>query len=269
MMLNWPKQAIRQDIKSEPATVRQPLPPRPQQQQQQVLVIEHLQPKRPHIAIIMDDLGLSKPMAQQALAIDLPFTLSIIPARNYSQLVMQLAHQQQREILIHIPMEPISYPRNNPGPLGLFSHNSTEEIAKTMRIMIEQLPYATGGNNHMGSAFTQHADKMEPVLLEMKKNGLFFIDSLTSSKSVAYAEAQRLGVPSAVRDVFLDNVREVEKISEQLQRLVDIAHRNGSAIGICHPYPQTITALQLFSGQLEALEIDIVPVAQLVQPAPQ
>lgn len=262
MMLNWPEVSTQPSVTTE----HHQLPPQPEtvppaEELEQPDIEQVLRPK---VAIIMDDLGVSALTAQQALAIPIPMALAIIPGLADSQEIMHLAHQQQRETLIHIPMEPISYPRNNPGPLGLFIQQTPEQIADKIKHMIKKHPYVIGGNNHMGSAFTQHADKMEPVLVAMKQAGLFFIDSLTSANSVAYNEAQRLGLDSAIRDVFLDNVRDVEEIGVQLQRLVSLAHKNGSAIAICHPYPQTITALNQFSQQAEQLGVDVVPISQLV-----
>ncbi|PLX94097.1 MAG: hypothetical protein C0620_06745 [Desulfuromonas sp.] len=241
------------DIDVPPLPPNRPMPPRPAT-------------KRPRVAIIMDDIGINREMALEALQLDLPLALAIIPGEAHSTEIMQLAHQQQADIMIHIPMEPISYPHNDPGPLGLFSNQSTAQIEQRMTTIINALPYAVGGNNHMGSAFTQHADKLKPVLLAMKHSGLFFVDSLTSKDSVAYEQARELGLSCAIRDVFLDNVRDVDAILKQLDRLVTLARRNGSAIAICHPYPQTMAALRQFSQDTERFDIDTVSITQLVQP---
>jgi len=220
--------------------------------------------QRPKLAILMDDLGINFERGITAINLDIPISVAIIPGEKHAIDLMELAHNKQREILIHMPMQPISYPTNNPGPLGLFITQSDEKIVATTKHLIELLPYATGGNNHMGSEFTRHADKMDLVLAEMAKEKLFFVDSLTIADSIAHQEAKRLGVPTTVRDLFLDNEREVDKISAQLDGLVSLAKEQGYAIGICHPYPETLIALELFSQQLDTLGIEIVPLAQLV-----
>ena len=221
------------------------------------------------IAIVMDDLGINLALGTAAINLDMPLTVAIIPGERYSTKLMNLAHNRRREILIHMPMEPISYPQNDPGPLGLFVDQSDEQIIAQTQQLIKLLPYATGGNNHMGSEFTCHGDKMDLVLREMKQADLFFIDSLTISKSVAYQQAQHLGIPSAIRDLFLDNDRDVAKILYQLHKLVNIAKKNGQAIGICHPYPETVEALDQFrlainSANTSEPTIKIVPVSRLV-----
>lgn len=218
------------------------------------------------VAIIMDDIGINRDAALQALQLPMPLALAIIPGEAHSTEIMNLAHRQQSDIMIHIPMEPVSYPQNDPGPLGLFSHQSEQQIRERINHIIAELPYAIGGNNHMGSEFTQHADKMRPVLTALKDSGLFFVDSLTSKDSVAYQQARELGLSCAIRDVFLDNVREIEPILAQLDRLVSRAHQHGSAIAICHPYPQTIEALHSFIKDRERFDVEIVSITRLVQP---
>lgn len=220
--------------------------------------------ERAKVAILMDDLGINLARGIAAINLDIPISVAIIPGEQHATELMMFAYEKQREILIHMPMQPVSYPKNNPGPLGLFVTQSDEEIIAGTKHLIELLPYATGGNNHMGSEFTRHVDKMDLVLTEMGKEHLFFVDSLTISDSVAHQEALRLGVPTTIRDRFLDNEREVDKIIAQLEGLVTLANKNGHAIGICHPYPETILALEQFAQQLDILNIEIVPLAQLV-----
>ena len=216
------------------------------------------------VAIIMDDLGISLKHGEEALQLQLPITFAIIPDEPHSTYIMNLAHQQQHEIIIHIPMEPVSYPRNDPGHMGLFVSQNEAQIRQRIQKMIELVPYAVGCNNHMGSEFTQHTDKIDIFLDEIKQAQLFFVDSLTIAKSVAYAEARRLDIPTAKRNIFLDNERDVDKILLQLDKLVQLAHSHHNAVGICHPYPETITALAQFSMTSNTLNVELVPVSQLL-----
>ncbi len=93
---------------------------------------------------------------------------------------------------------------------------------------------------------------------------MYFVDSRTSSASVAVTEARRIGVPATLRDVFLDNVREVPAIAREIRKLAGMARRRGSAVGICHPYPETLAALRQESKVLRDQGIDVVPVSQLL-----
>jgi hypothetical protein len=105
---------------------------------------------------------------------------------------------------------------------------------------------------------------MEVVLAAMKETGLFFVDSRTTGHSVAFSEARRAGVPAAARDLFLDNEQDVEQISREIRKLAVLAGRKGQAVGICHPYEQTLEALRREAPYLKQQGIEIVPVSQLL-----
>ncbi len=216
------------------------------------------------VAIIMDDLGRDLETARALLAIDLPVTFAILPGEARAVQVATLAHRAGREVLIHIPMEPQSYPATNPGKDALLLGQTPEEIRRRFQGFVERVPYAVGGNNHMGSRFTEYREGMEVVLAAMKEAGLFFVDSRTTGHSVALAEARRAGVPAAGRDLFLDNVQDVELIAREIRKLVVVAGRQGQAVGICHPYAQTLEALRREAPYLRQQQVELVPVSMLL-----
>ena len=218
----------------------------------------------PRIAIIMDDLGRSLGVAQQLIDLNLSVTLSILPGEPLATEVALLASRSGQEVMIHVPMEPQNYPETNPGKDALLLGQSDKEIRRRIAAMIKSVPYASGANNHMGSRFTEYSEGMRSVLSIMRENGLFFVDSRTTAQSIVKREAERAGVPTTVRDVFLDNVAEVDAISVEISRLIKRAKQNGSAVGICHPYPETITALRLAKEQLQNSEIELVFASRLV-----
>jgi len=221
--------------------------------------------RKPRVAIIMDDLGRDLETARALIAIDLPITFAILPGEANASRVADIAKRGGREIMIHIPMEPQSYPATNPGADALLVAQSPEEIRRRFQGFRAQLPDAIGGNNHMGSRFTENREKMAVVLAEMKEAGLFFVDSRTSGNSVAFAEARRVGIPAAGRDIFLDNEQDVEKIVREIRKLAILADRRGQAVGICHPHPETLEALRRELPYLKAQHIEVVPVAELLE----
>ncbi|MEJ2200890.1 MAG: divergent polysaccharide deacetylase family protein, partial [Desulfuromonadaceae bacterium] len=216
------------------------------------------------LAIIMDDLGQDMTTARRVLAIDLPVTFAIIPTNERAFEVATLAHEQGREVLIHIPMEPKGYPAINPGEDALLVRLSAAEIRRRLISFRRRVPYAVGGNNHMGSAFTEDRQQMSLVMQELRDAGMFFVDSRTSSRSLAVEIARATGVPTASRDVFLDNVQQVDSIARELHRLVRLALRHGQAVGICHPYPQTLKALQREADYIRSQGVQVVFASQLV-----
>jgi hypothetical protein len=118
----------------------------------------------------------------------------------------------------------------------------------------------------MGSRFTQYNDGMRTVMQVLRQENRFFVDSRTSPHSVAPVEARRAGVPIVCRDLFLDNRRDVEVIGRELRKLVRMGRDRNQAIGICHPYPETVQALQLQCDWIKRQGVDIVPVSRLVKP---
>jgi len=196
------------------------------------------------VAIIIDDMGSSPKELQSLLAIDLPITFSVIPSLAHAKGVAQAAHEAGAEVMVHMPMEPKGYPKQPMEKIGLLVSMEDAEIEKRVSGFFATVPFAVGANNHMGSRFTESAEKMEVVLKVLKGKGMFFVDSKTSPVSVGYQKARDLGLRCAARQVFLDNVQDEALIGKQLREAAAIARKKGSAIAIGHPHPATIRALQ-------------------------
>lgn len=221
-------------------------------------------PRPPQVAIIVDDLGRDLETFRSLLDIELPLALAILPGEPHATEAARLAHRRGREVMIHLPMEPQGYPAIDPGDDALLVGQPPSEQLRRMRIYLRRVPHAVGVNNHMGSRFTEDLEGMAVVLGELRREGLFFVDSRTTGGSVAYELGRRAGIRVGRRDVFLDNVAEEEPILEQIRQLVRTARRSGTAIAICHPYPATLKALHRAVGLLEEEGIAVVPVSRLV-----
>jgi len=252
------------------------IPPRPAPHQTQLSSAALPAPKPhaaalPHavgpgsVAIIIDDMGASLKEADTLLSIRLPLTFSVIPSLTHAKGVAQAAHGAGAEVMIHMPMEPEGYPRQPMEKAGLLLSMADPEIAERVNGYLGQVPFAVGANNHMGSRFTQSAEKMDVVLKVLQGKGLFYVDSKTSPASVGYARARALGLRCASRQVFLDNVQDEVLIGKQLAQVAAIARKKGSAIAICHPHPATIRALKAMLPQLARDGITFVHVSRLVQ----
>lgn len=219
--------------------------------------------KKPaRIAIIVDDLGLSMEPVRQIEEIDADLTFSVLPMRPHSVEVAEYLHERGREVMLHLPMEGNG---KDPGPGAVYAHMSRSQVIKTMRKDIKSVPFISGVNNHMGSVVTSNAGIMKYVMSEVKKSGLFFIDSLTINTSVCRKTARDMGVDFDARDVFLDNERTYEYIRGQVDKLIKISMRHSEAIAICHPHPETIDALRKEIPRIKELGIEIVPVSTLVK----
>lgn len=209
----------------------------------------------PKVALIIDDIGFSRERAESFLRIGIPLTFSVLPRLALSRELAHEIHGCGREVMLHQPMEPFNSCLD-PGPGAVYVADAPERIEGVLRENISDLPFAVGVNNHMGSRFTSSPEKMTQVLPLFRDEGFFFVDSLTTGKSAAFATACRLHMPAAARNVFIDHRREESEILRSLEKLVHHARRHGRAVGIGHPYPETCLALERFvrSGRWRACE---------------
>ena len=222
-------------------------------------------PSGPLLTIIMDDLGRSTYAAKVLLSLTQPVTFAILPDEPHAVQIAEMAHAGGREVMLHAPMEPQGYPAANPGAGALFVKYDNAEIRSRFDRFLAKIPFVSGSNNHMGSRFTEDARALVPVMESLHEKGLFFIDSRTTGHSRVTEVASRYGVPTMGRDVFLDNVAEVGAISREIRRLEGKARKLGMAIGICHPYPETLEALGKELPGLVERGISVVPVSVLLK----
>lgn len=217
----------------------------------------------PKIGIIIDDLGYDISLANALLELDLALTFSVLPFTPNTRLIARKAWNDGRETMLHLPMEPMNYPAINPGDGVLLISMDREMILDTLTRDLSQIPFVAGVNNHMGSRFTKSEEKMVIVLAELKKKGLYYIDSRTSSDTVAFDVAKKMALRTASRDIFLDNHLSENALKIQMERLLSVARHKGSAIGIGHPHKKTFDLLKNFQTTLTN-EVEVVPASNLV-----
>ena len=218
----------------------------------------------PKIGIIIDDLGYDSSLAKAFMKFDLPLTFSVLPYAPNTRLIALKAREKGREIMLHLPMEPINYPAINPGNGVLLVSMDKEDISEILNRDLGQIPFVAGVNNHMGSRFTENVEKMKVVLAELKTRGLYFIDSRTSAGSVAFNVAKKIALRTASRDIFLDNDLSDNALKIQMERLLSLARYKGWAIGIGHPHKKTLKLLKRFQSTLNN-EAEVVPISNLVR----
>lgn len=220
------------------------------------------------LALIIDDLGDNFARGKAALELPGPVTYSILPQTPYARRLATMAHEGGKEVMLHQPMA--SQLGNNLGPGGLTLHMTHEEFRKTLQTNIDAVPYVKGINNHMGSLLTRHPGHMAWLMEELRHHGgLYFVDSRTTSKSVALQIASEYGLPSLSRSVFIDHSAEPLEIAKQLVRLTQLAQRFGDVVAIGHTYPETVAVLKHWLEHLDILGLELVPVSALMNEQPQ
>ena len=174
------------------------------------------------------------------------------------------ARAHGHELMMHVPMEPLAEAMDA-GPGVLKESLGAEEIRRQFIEDLGNFKGYVGINNHMGSRFTAYAPGMRIVMEELHRRGLLFIDSLTTEHSVGLALAQKAGVPTAGRNVFLDNLGDFAAVEGQLAKLEDVARKKGAAIAIGHPRDATIDALAAWLPTLQEKGCVLVPVTTVVR----
>jgi len=221
--------------------------------------------KLPRVALIIDDLGYDRKMAEKFLGLDINLTFSILPHSPFQNKIARQANSKGLEIMLHMPMEPVEYPEVNPGPGTLLSSMTPDELINQLEENLNTMPGVKGINNHMGSKLTAESAQMYQIFSVLKHRGLFFVDSRTTSDSLCKPSARLFQVPFAQRDVFIDHYQKPDFIRKQIKELIRIARLNGEAVGILHPHSTTYRILQEMLPDLQN-QVQLVPASKIVRP---
>ena len=222
-------------------------------------LVAHSQEREPAvISIIIDDIGYHDADRQM---IDLPgdITFAVLPNGPKATQLAEYAHQQGKEVMLHMPMQ---------STLGLAAEVGVLNIDMQEKGVIAgiqqgfaKVPHAVGLNNHQGSLLTRHPGHMSWVMKELQKKGHYFVDSRTSKQSVAEQVANEQGVPTIRRDVFLDHDINEVSIKERFNYLLEVALKKGHAVAIGHPHPETLAVLKELLPSLAEKGIRLKPIS--------
>ena len=225
------KQPVKPAVKAEKAQVPEARSPR----------------ALPKLALLIDDLGYAQlELVKRLCKEPVPFSVAVLPYQEFTRESADMAFSMGKEVMLHLPMEPLGYPGpgKDPGPSAVMFDLKEPEIRARVRAALDAVPHRTGVNNHMGSRITPDRPRMTWILQEIKTRHCFFVDSRTEKDSVAYDVARALKIPSVQRRVFLDDDKSFGEMSKQWERAIEIAHKEGEVLIIGHIYPETIEALE-------------------------
>jgi len=220
---------------------------------------------RPVLALVIDDLGYSFEPGKAAIELPGDHTYAILPGAAYSKRLAQHAHQLDKEVILHMPMQSISSSAaHEPGALN--EAMDENQLSSNVHSLLAQIPFIRGVNNHMGSHLTEFDFFMRPVMDSIRRYNpsFYFLDSRTSPRSVAYTQAREAGLSSISRDVFLDNEDSLAAIRLQYNIWLTRAREQGWAIAIGHPHANTLEVLQHNLGEA-AVEFHFMPVSELIR----
>ena len=220
----------------------------------------------PGIALIIDDLGNHGEQGERVVRLPGPVACAFLPHAPFTRKLAQQAHLLNKEVMLHLPMQAADGRDFELAEQDVLTLEMTrQQFLSTLQHALGGVPHVSGLNNHMGSLLTRFSGQMTWLMQSISKDGsLFFVDSRTTDETVAGDLAHKHGVPTVERNIFLDNDQDPEAIRRQFHQLLDVARRQGTALGIGHPHATTLMVLREEIGKLEAEGIELIPVARLI-----
>jgi polysaccharide deacetylase 2 family uncharacterized protein YibQ len=216
------------------------------------------------IAIVIGGIGLSQTGSQKAIR-ELPedITLAFAATGNSLQRWMQEARRKGHEIVLQVPMEPFDYPANDPGRGTLLADKAAASNLANLHQAMAQITNYTGIMNYMGARFLSDDKAMDPVMRDIGKRGLLFLDDGSTARSLSGDFAKAIGFPHAYADVMIDAQVDRQAILAKLDELERVARRNGQAIGVGAAFDETIAAVAEWRDEAVARGIEFVGVSAL------
>ncbi len=219
----------------------------------------------PRIAIIIDDLGYERAAGERAIGLPGALTVAILPNTPSARALADAAHASGKEVIVHLPLQAVEDEEAG-DDTHIDIDTTAAEFASAFDAALASVPHAVGVNNHRGSLLTRHPGHMQWLMDNIRRQpNWYFVDSYTTHLSVALRIAEESGVPALKRDVFLDSSREPDDIQREIERLKLKAKRNGRAVAIGHPYPETLAALEAALPQLAREGFELVSVSSLIR----
>lgn len=216
------------------------------------------------VAIVVGGLGVSQTGTQSAIeALPSEVTLAFAPQGNSLGRWMQAGRREGHEIVIQLPLEPFDYPRVNPGRNTLTVDGGQDENIDRMLWALGRMTNYVGVMNYMGARFVADDAAMKPILDELGRRGLMYLDDGTSARSVAVELAPASAVPFAAADQVIDTSRDRGEILKKLDQLEATARAKGSAIGIGSAFDTTVSTVASWVNEAKKRGIEIVPVSAL------
>jgi polysaccharide deacetylase 2 family uncharacterized protein YibQ len=218
----------------------------------------------PRIAIVISGLGIGTKTTEDALALPGPVTLAFAPYGGDLERVAAHARADGHELLLQLPMEPFDYPDNDPGPQTLLTSLAPEQNIDRMHWLMSRFQGYVGVANYMGSRFTASDAAFAPVLREVSKRGLMYLDDGTSPRSLAGQIAGANNLPFAKASIVIDAVPTPNEIDRALARLESMARDGGVAVGVASALPVSLARIAKWAKSAESHGFLLVPISAAV-----
>lgn len=214
------------------------------------------------VAIVIGGLALSQTGTQAAIArLPAEVTLAFAPQGNSIGRWMREARRSGHEIAMQLPLEPFDYPNVNPGRNTLTVDAAVSENLRRLHWALSRTTNYTTVMNYMGALFSADRDAMAPIMADLARRGLGYLDDGSSARSTAPDLAAQDGVPLAIGDTTIDTVQDRGAILKKLDELEATARAKGYAVGIGSAFDVTVDAVTAWVNEAKKRGIEIVPIS--------
>jgi polysaccharide deacetylase 2 family uncharacterized protein YibQ len=217
---------------------------------------------KPRVAIVLTGLGLSSAATEAAIT-KLPpeVTLAFSPYAERLGEWLETARAAGHEVLIDLPLEPVSFPQHDPGPYTLLTTLSPAENAARLEWVLSRGVGYVGVVGEFGSRFATSSKPLLPMFEVLKRRGVMYVDAKASADSVAGRVARDMGVPRALNDRVIDAEGGRPAIDAKLAEIERLARGSGQALAFASPYPITVDRLLAWLPAAHQRGIVIAPVS--------
>jgi polysaccharide deacetylase 2 family uncharacterized protein YibQ len=231
---------------------------------------EEYAPPIKQVAIVIDDFGNGMNGTEEILDLPVPLTIAVMPFLPTTKSDARLAHEKGHEVFVHLPMEPWRGKKSWLGPGAITTELSDAEVRSRVASAIDDVPFAIGVSNHMGSKATSDERVVRIVVAVCKEKGMMILDSRTTDKSVIVKFAKQMAVPYAENQLFLDDIYTTEHISKQMNKLRRLIQKQDQTIAIGHVGPPGKKTAQVIKSYISSIqkEARFVPVSKLMRLEP-
>ena len=225
-------------------------------------------PDPARLAVIVFGFRESAAQADSFFALPAPFAVAIVPGAKEASAIFRAAHKRGREVVLHAPLEPINYPRIDPGPGTLLVTMKPTRIAGDVRRWLDQGRPVAAVANHMGSLATQDMTVMRAFYRELKRNNVPFLHVNPTAGSVCRALASDMGVIYEEPDVVIDTEARLggAALERHWQEALEEARQRGTLTVMVRATPATYAWLARALEPKKLGEVSVVPVSALIHP---
>ena len=220
--------------------------------------------RRPKISIIVTNLGVSDKKTAMALTLSGKISLAFSPYSSKLDDWITKSRNIGHETLLTLPMEPVNFPKNDPGPFALLSTLSDKENIARLEWVLTRATGYIGLINFMGSRFTSNKILISNIFKALRDRGLAYIDTKEGVLNSTQKIADEISVANISADIIIDETLSYDSIINNLARLEKIARKKGVAVAIARPYPITIDQLKIWTRSLNEKGLALTPISAVI-----